>query len=106
MWEHWNDALDQSDRHQDEILDRKINEQIWECFNQGLQAMPRDVFMLFRQPLKELLKHPWPYKEKWLESVEAAKKQKNHHEYGAYLLEQCSMRHWLKLEEPISLKQT
>jgi len=99
MWEQRNDALHQSESHNDMILDRKINDQIRECFNQGLQDIPRDTFSFFRQPLEELLAHSWLYKEKWLASVQAAKQQKKHHKFGAYLPEQCGMWHWLGLEE-------
>jgi len=39
------------------------------------------------------------YKTRWVASVEAAMHLKKHHEYGAYLLEQHLMRHWLGLED-------
>jgi len=100
MWDHQNEALHNSKRYWDEILDSKINDQIHECFNQGMQAVLRDAFALFQQSLEELLQHPQHYKEKWMELVRAAKKRKIHHEHGAYLSKQHSRRWWLGLEEP------
>jgi len=73
MWEHRNDALHQSKSHNDVILDSKINNQIRECFNQGLQNIPSNAFLFFWQPLEELLTHSQLYKEKWLTPVKTAK---------------------------------
>ena len=102
MWEHWNGMLHNSLQPCNNILDSRINKQLKALYNQGLQAMPQDVFVLFQKSLKDLLQQPQSYKEKWVASVEAAKERKRYHEFGAYLQEQCFMRQQLGLEAPTS----
>jgi len=100
MWDHRNEALHQSADYQAEILDSLIDDQIHIFYGQGPQAVPRDAIAFFNGNIEDLLQKPKHYKEQWVESVKAAIKRKKHHEYGAYISEQCGMRRWLGLEEP------
>jgi len=99
LWDHHNEALHNSQNARNDILDSSINGQIWFLFGQGLQAVPRDSFAFFKMLLDILLTKTRTYKTRWVASVEAAMHLKKHHEYGAYLLEQHLMRHWLGLED-------
>jgi len=72
MWDHHNEALHSSDSYCNEILESKINNQIWVTFNQGLQALLQDSLALFQGLVKDLLQHSRSYKEQWLESIQAA----------------------------------
>jgi len=98
MWDHWNSILHNADRPHANILDSEINDQVWQLFGYSLQALPWDAFSFFQQPVEEILRHSRLYKEEWVASVQAAMKQKQHHNYSAYLAEQCFMRRWLGLE--------
>jgi len=80
MWEHQNSMLHNSLQPCDNILASRINKQLKALYNQGLQAMPQDVFVLFQKSLKDLLQQPWNYKEKWVASVEAAQERKRYHD--------------------------
>jgi len=100
LWDHWNEALHNSQNNCKDILDSRINDQIQYLFRQGLQAVPRDSFAFFKVPLDILLNKPRTYKIQWVASMEAAICCKQHHKFGAYLLEQCLMQCWLGLEEP------
>jgi len=102
LWDHRNEALHNPQNARNDILDSRINDQIRSLFGQGLQAVPRDSFRFFQMTLNTLLDKPRHYKTSWVASVEVAKRRKQHHEYGAYLLEQRLMRHWLGLEDPAS----
>jgi len=79
MWEHCNGALLNSANHQADIIESKINNQVWEMFTSRLYMVPRDAFALFQGTVEELLSHPKTYKEQWVASVQALIQQKQHH---------------------------
>jgi len=99
MWDHQNEALHNLPEYQADILDSWINEQVQTLFWQGTHAVPQDTFTLFQGPLADLLQKTKEYKEQWVQSVEAAILRKQHHEHGAYILEQCTICRWLGLDE-------
>jgi len=86
--------------YQHNIMDSHINEQVQHLYSQGLQAIPRDAFVMFWTPVEELVKKPKLYKEKWVaSSFKVAMKQKQNHKHRAYISEQWGMQQWLGLEE-------
>jgi len=98
MWDHHNGILHNTSQLRDDILDSTINDQVHQLFSSCLQAVPRDTFNLFAQPVEELVSKPRQYKIQWVASVEVAITWKRHHDYGSYLLEQHFMRWCLGLE--------
>jgi len=99
MWEHHNDALHTSNNHQDAIIESKINDQVRTIFTSGLCDIPRDTFLLLQGNIEDVLKKTKSYKEQWVATILAAKRRKQHHEFGAYLPEQQFMQCWLGLPE-------
>jgi len=102
MWDHQNGILHSSTITREDILDSHINEQLTSLYNYGMQEIPRDAFTFFQANLEDLLQQNRNYKKKWIASVQAAKEQKQRHDFGAYLSEQQFMRCWLGLADPNS----
>jgi len=55
MWDHQNEALHESETYRDNILDSRINNQVWALYDRGLQAVPQDAFSMFQDSLETLL---------------------------------------------------
>jgi len=98
LWDHRNEALHKETSTQETILDSRTNGTIRWLLRGRPQVVLHDALPLFKGTLAELLQHPKPYKDQWIASVKAALWRKQHHEYSAYLSEQCGMRRWLGLE--------
>jgi len=84
MWDHCNKALHNSQTHCDDIIESKINDQVWELFAYGLQAVLCSALPFFHGTVEELLQHPNSYKEQWVASIQAAIRRKQQHKYGMY----------------------
>jgi len=61
FWDHWNKDLYNSKQTYKDILDSRINDQVWMLFSQGLQAVPQDAFAFFQGSLDDLLQKPRHY---------------------------------------------
>jgi len=68
MWQHCNDALHNSPKNQEEILDAEINQDLQELYDQEPQAL-KDVLQLQKHSADQLKQFPTAYKHQWLETV-------------------------------------
>jgi len=69
MWAHRKGILHQSPVARQDILEKKVNDQISAFYDGGTQALPRDAIGLLRKPREQILHLPLTTKQQWLESV-------------------------------------
>jgi len=98
MWDYQNEAMHNLESYHNDILDSQINNQVRATYSNGLQAVPWDVFRMFRDSLETLLMKPPQYTGHWVASVQADRRQKQWHNHGVYQSEQQGMQWWLGLE--------
>jgi len=95
LWEDWNEALHNSEKNCNNILERDINDQIMEVYCIGGHALPLDALSMMQQPLEHQLALPLATKKQWQQSMQIVAQRKWEHNFGAYAVEQHFMCMWV-----------
>jgi len=82
MWQHWNEALHNSETNKSKILEDDINQEIWQAYGQGRESFPWAARPLLQQPLQKLLKLPEYYKKQWMATLQAVQTRFQLHQEG------------------------
>jgi len=72
MWEQWNGALHKSPLNWENILEKDINDKIWQTYEVGPRQLAQANIGLPRNTLDHQLSLLMTTKQQWLESIEAA----------------------------------
>jgi len=73
MWNQRNEALHDSERNKQEIVEGDINQQITQVYNQVGRDPSKEVRRLTQRPLRRLLQLPAPYKRQWMATIVAVR---------------------------------
>jgi len=95
IWEQCNDALNESNLNREIILEKDINDKIWQIYSVGIGQLARADFGLMKHPLEHQLQLPLNTKQQWVESIAAALHRRKIHEHGSMLAEQRMMETWV-----------
>jgi len=86
MWAHRNGILHELPTACQDIIEKKVNDQICELYMGSTQALPWDAIGLFCKPKDHILQLMLTAKQQWIESVQIAMDWKKWHTFGTYHL--------------------
>jgi len=82
MWQHCNEALQNSETNKREIIEDNINQEIWLAYGQGQESFPPAARPLLQRPLQKLLRFPVYYKKQWMATLKAIQTKFQLHQEG------------------------
>jgi len=95
MWEQWNGALHESPQNRENILEKDVNNKIWQIYAVGPGQLAQVDIGKMKNPLEHQLSPLLATKQQWLKFINVALIWKSFlHEYGTMVAEQRLMETW------------
>jgi len=83
MWNQHTEVLHSSPENQVNILESKVDDQIWAVYELGSLVLLCNVFCMLQALISQQLQKPLATKQQWLESIYLAMDHKLHHDHGS-----------------------